>query len=74
MKRCKQLFRGVFSYSCQLEREYAYAFSEKQARVIMCSRMAKRHDVHPSTVLRLFDGSRPNYEITVELEIKEEDK
>lgn len=67
----KQLYRGVFSYSCQLEREYGYAFSKEQARVIFCRRLAIKHDVHPSVVLRLFNGSRPNYEITVELEMRE---
>lgn len=67
----KTLWKGLFSYNCGLERLYAYAYSKEQARVIMCRRLAKKHDVHPATVLRYFDGSRNNYDITVEVDFKE---
>ena len=64
----KQLYKGIFSYRCEMEKVFAYAASTEQARVIMCRRLAKKHDVHPSTVLSMFDGSKPNYEIKIEME------
>ena len=40
----------------------------------MCRRLAKKHDVHPATVLSMFDGSRDNFSIEIELEVKEIDE
>jgi len=68
----KQLFKGKFIYSHELFIEYSYAHSKEQARVIMCRRLAKKHDVHPATVLSLFSGEKPNYEITMEVEYRDE--
>ena len=67
----KQLWKGIFSYHCGLEKEYAYAFSREQARVIMARRLAKKHGVHPSVVLGMFDGKRDNFSIEIEMEVKE---
>ena len=67
----KNLWRGAFSYSHEAHVLYAYAHSKEQARVFMCKRLAEKHGVHPSTVLSMFDGSKPNYEITVEMEMSE---
>ena len=72
MKKPKSLFKGVFSYRCELEILYAYSYTKEQARLIMCSRLAKNHDVHPSTVLSMFDGSKDNYNIKIEVEFKED--
>ena len=69
--RVKQLFKGLFSYRCELQREYTYAYSKDQARLIMCQRLAKKHDVNPSIVMGLFDGSRNNYSIEIETEFRE---
>ena len=71
--KAKQLFKGIFSYRCELERLYAYAYTKEQARLIMCRRLAKKHDVHPSTVLAMFDGSSDNYDIKIEVEFKEDE-
>ena len=68
----KNLYRGAFSYSHEAHILYAYAHSREQARVIMCRRLAKKHDVHPATVLSLFSGEKPNYEITIEVEYRDE--
>ena len=67
----KSLYRGAFSYSHEAHILYAYAHSKEQARVIMCRRLAKRHDVHPATVLSKFDGKKDNFEISIELEWRE---
>lgn len=71
MKKCKRLFRGLFNYNCGLERVFAYAYTKEQAHFIMCGRLAKRHEVHPSHVYALFSGDKSNFEITVETEFKE---
>lgn len=68
---CKQLWKGIFSYHCELVREYAYAYTKRQAWLIMCRRLAKKHDVQPSVVMRLFDGSKDNFSIKIEMEITE---
>jgi hypothetical protein len=69
---CKHLWKGLFSYRCELQREFAYAYSKEQARVIMCRRLAKKHDVHPSVVLGLFSGEKQNFTIEIETEFTEE--
>ena len=69
--KIKQLYRGVFSYRCELQREYAYAYNKRQAWKLMCDRLAKKHQVHPSHVYALFDGSKLNYEIRLEILWKE---
>ncbi len=69
----KSLWRGVFNYNRDVEILYAYAASKKQAWLVMCKRMAKKQGVIPSIVMNYFDGSRPNYEITIEMEVKEDE-
>ncbi len=71
MEKCKQLFKGIFNYSCELERVFAYAYTREQARIVMCRRLAKKHDVHPSLVLGMFDGHKDNFSIEIECEYKE---
>jgi hypothetical protein len=74
MVAVKNLYKGLFSFRCELEIHYAYAHSKEQAKTLMCRKIAKKHDVHPSVVFGMFDDSKPNYEITLEMEIKEDEK
>lgn len=68
----KQLFRGAFNYARSMEPIiYRHAYTKKQAWKIMCDEIAKRNGVPRSYVYGIFDGSKPNYEITVEMEVKE---
>jgi hypothetical protein len=69
----KNLFRGAFNYRQSARIEYTYANSCKQAWLIICRRLAKKDGVDPRMVMGLFDGSRNNYEITVEMEVREND-
>ena len=69
----KSLWKGLFNYSCGIERLYTYAHSKEQARVIMCRRLAKKHDVHPSVVLAMFDGKRDNFSVDIEMEVREDE-
>lgn len=71
LAKLKHKWRGSFNYNRMPVIEYAYAFSKEQARVVLCRRLAKKHDVHPATVLSMFDGSRDNFSIEIELEVKE---
>lgn len=59
-KKNKILWKGLFNYRCGIERLYAYAYSKEQARLIMCQRLAKKHEVHQSVVLMMFDGKKDN--------------
>ncbi len=65
------LYRGCFNYARSVEVLYRHAATERQAWFRMCQALAKKHDVLPHAVMSLFDGSRQNYEINVEMEIKE---
>jgi hypothetical protein len=70
--KIKQLWRGIFSYKCSMEPiMYRYAYTKRQAWAVMCREIAKRNDVHVSHVYALFDGSKPNFEISIEMEVKE---
>ena len=70
--KCKSLWRGAFNYRQSARVMYSYAHTERQAWLVFCRRMAKKDGVSPSVVMGLFDGSLPNYEITIEIEFKEE--
>ncbi len=67
----KSLWRGVFNYSHEVEILYRYASSKRQAWLVMCRYLSKKHDVSPAAVMGLFDGSQNNFEITVEMEVRE---
>ncbi len=69
--KLKTLFRGAFNFHQTAKVLYAYAYTKRQAWAIMCQRLAKKDGVHPSAVYGIFDGSRDNYEITVEMEVRE---
>lgn len=62
----KPLWRGVFNFQREVRILYARAYTEKQAWLVMCRRIAKIHDVHLINVMAYFDGSKPNYEIAKE--------
>ena len=67
----KQGYRGAFQYRKQVHILRAYAYSERQAWLVMCRRLAKVHDVDPRLVMSLFDGSQDNYSIELEVEVTE---
>ena len=68
----KHLWRGAFSYSHEAHILYTYAHTERQAWLIFCRRLAKKHDVSVQTVMGLFDGKKDNYQITTEVEYHDE--
>ncbi len=72
MSKCKTKYRGAFNFHQTAKVMYAYAYTERQAWVVFCQRLAKKDGVHPSAVYGIFDGSRPNFSIEVEVEYKED--
>ena len=52
---------------------YRYAYTKRQAWKVMCDEIAKRNGVPKAYVYGLFDGAKPNFEITVEMEVKDYD-
>jgi len=71
MAKIKHLYVGFFNYRHQLCKEFAWAYSESQAKTIMCRRLAKKQGVYPAVVFRHFDGSKDNYRIQVEIKMEE---
>lgn len=69
----KNLWRGSFNYRQSAVILYRQAHSCKQAWLMMCRDMAKKDGVDPRMVMGLFDGSRNNYSIELEVEYFEKD-
>jgi len=74
----KHLYRGVFNYSREVETVYRMAGSPQQAWFVMTEALSRKHDVNPELVRSRFPLSEegghvkgPNYEIGLELEMKE---
>ena len=67
----KTLWRGAFNYQRSMEPIiYRYAYTERQAWKVMCDEIARRNNVPEAYVYGLFDGSKPNFEITIEKEVR----
>jgi hypothetical protein len=64
--KAKKLWRGAFNYRQSALVMYGSAYTENQAKILFCRRLAERDGVSITTVLGLFDGSHDNY--TIELE------
>lgn len=71
MKKCKNIFVGVFNLNREVFVERTYAASERQAWFVICRRLAKKTGVHSSVVMNHFDGSKDNYKIQLEVEFEE---
>ena len=69
--RCKHLWCGVFNYHRQMFVEYAYAYTEKQAKLVFCQRIAKKAGVHPGVICNIFNGNNDNFQIKKEIEFRE---
>lgn len=62
----KVRYRGKFNFKSETHVLYAWAYTENQAKVIMCRRIAEIHGIGFLPVLNLFDGTRENYAVNVE--------
>jgi hypothetical protein len=68
----KNLYKGVFNFKCEVHVLRAYAYSERQAWLILCRRLAKKHGVSPVDVMNHFSGEQGNYKVGLEVEFQEE--
>jgi hypothetical protein len=61
------LYRGVFAFRSGIEREYAFAKSEKDAKSKLLFRLSKKHDVPIEYVYGLF-RDKESYTIEIDKE------
>ena len=73
MAALKSLYRGTYNLAQTVFIERIQAYSPAQAHFLFCNRIAKRRGVPARNILKIFDGSRPNYEISLEMEFTESD-
>ena len=71
-QKVKHLWRGVFNLNRKVRIMYAYAFTEKQAWMVFCKRVADKDGVSARQVMDYFSDSE-KYEISKEVEFKEEE-
>jgi hypothetical protein len=63
---CKSLFKGIFNLHNEIKREFAYAYTKEQAKIIMARRIAKKQGVLPVVVLGWLKDHPVSYEIKLE--------
>lgn len=71
--RIKQHYKGIFNLNREVHILYCYAYTPRQAWAVFCQRLAAKHEILPRDVMKYFDGSKDNYEISLETEIREDD-
>ena len=71
MEKIKHLWKGTFNYQHEIHIERAYAFTERQAWILFCLRLAKKLDRDPHSIMGLYGGQRDNYRIIKEFEFEE---
>jgi len=71
MGKCKSLFYGIFNFHNEVKREYAYAYTEEQAKIVMARRLAKKQGILPVTVLSWLKDHPVSFKIKLETEFKE---
>ena len=67
----KQLFKGIFNFHNEIKREYAYAYTKEQAKIVMARRLAKKQEVLPVVVLGWLKDHPNSFEIKLEVEWEE---
>lgn len=72
-KRIKQHYRGKFVFNRQSYTLYRYAYTERQAWLVMCREIARKQGVSPKMVMDYFNGEKDNYIIEVETEWTEDE-
>ena len=71
MAKLKNLYVGTFQFRHSTFIERAYAYSEKQAYVVICQRIAKKQDVDPWLVMEYFRDHPDDYSVKLEVEFEE---
>jgi len=68
----RDLYIGYFNFKGQLFIERAYAFSEKQAKMLLVRRIAKKLSRDPMPLFCEFNGQKDNFSVKKEFEFAEE--
>ena len=71
--KVKQLWKGLFNFTAGLKREYACAYTEKQAILIIVKRIAKQQGVYPSFLFDWMKKHPSRYTIKLEVEYTEDE-
>ena len=74
MAALKSLWKGIFNLSQTVMVERTQAYTERQAWFLFCYRIAKRRGVPVKNIMQIFDGTRPNFDIKLEMEFTEENE
>lgn len=67
----KNLYRGVFSFRSGLVRQYAEAYSLKQAKVVIASIVAKKQGIEMWQLLKWMKDHDESWKIALEIEWEE---
>ncbi|AZF89982.1 hypothetical protein [Methanosarcina virus MetMV] len=70
----KNLYKVMVQFRKNLYIEYVQAYTEKQARMVIARRIAKKQGVLPVTVLSWMKEFPDNFDILIETEFKEVDE
>ena len=70
----KNLYKGMVQFRRELFIEYAQAYTEKQARIVIARRIAKKQEVLPVIVLAWMKEFPDSCEIKMECEYQEEEE
>jgi hypothetical protein len=69
----KHLYKGIFVMKRETFIERGYAYSEKQARIVLARRIAKKHGVLPVVVNKYLKEHPQCFKIEKEIEFTEVD-
>jgi transposase-like protein len=72
--KVKQLWKGIFNFTAGLKRSYAYAYTERQATLIIVKRIAKDQGVYPSFLFDWMNKHPERYKIKLEVEFIEDEE
>lgn len=67
----KNIYKMMVQFSRELYIEYTAAYTDKQARIVIARRIAKKQGVLPVTVLKWMKDNPESYEIKLETEFNE---
>jgi transposase-like protein len=69
--KAKQLWKGIFNFSAGIKREYAFAYTKKQATLIIVKRIADHQGVDESFLFDWMKQYPSRYTIKLEMEYTE---
>ena len=64
----KNLYKGMVQFRKELFIEYAQAYTEKQARIVIARRIAKKQEVLPVVVLSWMKEFPESFDVKIEKE------